>query len=259
MATISAVVITKNEQGNIKDCLKSLAFVDEIVVVDDYSTDRTATIAKKFTDQVFLRKLDTLGGQKRFAVSKTSGQWILLVDADERIPPALAREIQIAVRSPLFDAYNFYFASFLFSRALRPTLSGGQVLLFRKNKGRIISDNIHERVEVNGKVGQLKNPILHYSYPSVYEMIEKFNRYTGPEAMLTFERGERSSILKIIFTIPRVFFWRYLISGEWRDGKRGFVLSAMFGIYHLLVMLKLFEIESKKGSGRFSSVKYIPK
>lgn len=262
------MIITKNEEKNIAECLESVCdLASEIVVVDDYSSDRTVDVAKKLGAKIYLRKFESFGSQKRFGIGKTSGQWILLLDADERITKPLAREIRGVVGresggnlgSNGYDGYNFYFQSFLFGKPMRPVMSGGQVLLFRENKGKIISDEVHERVEVSGRVGQLKNPLLHYSYPSVFEVIDKFNRYTGPEAIEAYKRGERTSILKIIFAIPRVFFWRYFVGGEWRDGIRGFALSMMFGIYHLLVQLKLWEIDSITSVDKFSSNRFIPK
>lgn len=258
--SISCVIITKNEEKNIGDCINSAKIaVDEIIVVDDFSSDKTVEIAKKFGALVYQKKLVSLGSQKRFGVIKTSGAWVLLLDADERLTKALVLEIKEAVKNHNFAAYNFYFQSFLFGKSLRPTFSGGQILLFRKNKSRIVSDLIHERIVVDGKLGQLKNPLLHYSYPSIFEVVDKFNRYTNPEAYLAYRRGERTNFIKIIFSIPRVFFWRYFLGGEWKDGIYGFIVSVLFGIYHLLMQLKLFEIQMKKGKDKFVSVKYVSK
>ena len=254
------MIITKNEEKNIKECLVSVSsLADEIIVVDDYSLDKTVGIAERFGVKVYQRKLVSLGEQKRFGVGRASGEWVLLLDADERLTKNLSAEVKRAVKSKEYDGYNFYFRSFLFGKPMKPVLSGGQILLFKKSKGKIVSDEVHERVQVRGRVGQLKNPLLHYSYPSVFEVINKFNRYTGPEALIAYKKGERGGILKIIFAIPRVFFWRYFVGGEWKDGMHGFVLSMMFGIYHLLVQLKLWEIQSKKGPDRFASVRYVSK
>src|SRR3990167_2810945 len=257
---ISAVIVSKNEERQIEDCLKSCRFVDEIILVDDFSNDKTCDIAQKYNAKVYLRKLDSIAKQANFGYRKARGEWILAISADERISPKLRQEIRLAVKSKKYDGYNFYFQSFLFGEALRPTLSGGQIRLFRKSKGYITKEDIHEKIKIkSGKIGHLNNPILHLSYPSVFTVVEKFNRYTNPEAMLAYGRGERTNLAKILLAIPRVFFWRFLVAGEWRDGRRGFILSCLFGIYHLLWQLKLWEIQNKQGRDKFATVKFVPK
>lgn len=259
-STLSVVVVTKNEEELVRNCLASVKqLADEIVVVDDYSSDKTIKIAKEFTDKIFLRRSETLGKQKNWAISQAKSDWVLLLDADEKISPELRAEILTVIQNDNYDGYNIYFQQFLFGKPLLPTLSGGHPRLFRRGKGKITDLPVHEKIVVNGKIGQLKNPIIHFSYPSVFAVVEKFNRYTNPEALLAYQRGERTNLFKIITVIPRVFFWRFLLGGEWKDGRRGFIVSALFGIYHLLWQLKLWEIQNSKGKDKFDSVRYIPK
>ena len=260
LSMLSVVVITKNEEKQIAKCLETCRFADEIIVVDDFSTDKTCQIARKCNAKVYLRRLDSIAKQADFGYSKAKGEWILAIAADERISFKLSQEILRAIKSKEYDGYNFYFQSFLFGKALGSTQTDGQVRLFKKNKGYITKERIHEKIRVKrGKIGQLKNPILHYSYPSVFGVVEKFNRYTNPESYLAYKRGERTNLFKISVAVPRVFFWRYLVAGEWRDGKRGFILSFLFGIYHLLWQLKLWEIQNRQGGDKFATVKFVPK
>ena len=260
LPVISAVIVSKNEEKQIEDCLKSFRFVDEIILVDDFSNDKTCDIAQKYNAKVYLRKLDSIAKQVNFGYSKAKGEWILAIAADERISPKLSQEILRAIKSNEYNGYNFYFQSFLFGKTLRLALTGGQIRLFKKNNGYITNEEIHEKIMIkSGKIGQLASPILHFSYPSVFTVMDKFNRYTNPEAMLAYKRGERTNLAKILLAIPRVFFWRFLVTGEWRDGRRGFILSCLFGIYHLLWQLKLWEIQNKQGRDKFATVKFVPK
>lgn len=244
---LSVVVITKNEQQNIKECLESLRLLaDEIIVVDDFSNDSTVSIAKKYTQKIFQHKLETLGRQKQWAIKKAKGEWILSIDADERISHKLALEIKSVLRKPKSDAYNIYFQQFFLGKPLPPTLSGGHPRLFKRGKGRITSNWVHERIIINGKVGQLKNVILHFSFPSIGQTIDKFNRYTSLEAMEMYNRGVRVKLPKIFFAVIYNFWLRQKVNKDYQKGVRGFIMTSLFLIYTFLKWIKIWELQQKK-------------
>lgn len=248
--SISAVIITKNEQDVIADCLKSLTWVDEIILVDDFSNDNTVKIAKKYTKKVFLHKLQTLGKQKQYALNKARGDWIIMIDADERISENLRREIINAIKKSDYTAYNVYFHQFFLGKPLEPTLSGGHPRIFRRGFGKVTPDAVHERIIIIGKIGQLKSPIIHFSHQSISQLVNKFNRFTDKEAKIMFSRGSRIGI----FTLPGSLLYNFWIrQKEFRDyksGLRGFVLTSIFLIYHFIKWIKIWELQTLAKKGR---------
>lgn len=244
---ISVVVITKNEQNNIKGCLESVRrLADEIILVDDFSYDSTVDIAKKYTKKIFQHKLETLGKQKQWASKKAKGEWILLLDADERINSKLTTEIKSVLRNPQYDAYNIYFQQFFLGKPLPPTLSGGHPRLFRREKGKITADSVHERIIIEGKMGQLKNLIFHYSFRSISQTLAKFNKYTNDEAEIMYQQGVRVNLVKIIFCLPYHFWIRQKVYKDYKAGTLGFIMTMLFVIYHFLKWAKIWELQYRE-------------
>lgn len=243
---LSVVLITKNEEEMIGGCLDSISWANEKIVVDDYSTDRTAEVAKQRGAKVIRRRLDTIGKQKQYAISKARGEWVLLLDADERVSPKLRREIKKAIKNPEFGAYNVWFHQYFLGEPLRPTLHGGHPRLFRRGKGRVTPAAVHERIIVDGKISQLQTPITHYSHQSVSQLIEKFNRYTDDEALILHDGGSRSNWIGIFVAPFYTFFRRQFTDKDFLSGIRGLVLSILFSLYTLMKWLKVWEIEYRK-------------
>jgi len=223
---LSAVVITLNEEKNIADCLETLKFADEIVVVDSGSSDETREIARRFTSKVSLRKFDDFSSQKNFAAAQAKGDWILSVDADERVPEALAAEIkEVLSRNEAADAYRVRRRTRIFGRDFK--FSGLQndapVRLFRKNKALFIK-LVHEIVDVRGSTGVLKNPLEHRSFQTIAEHQRRLNLYTSLESLPAGERRDPGWADYCLRPLRR-FFLIYLKGQGFRDGPQGFLYA----------------------------------
>jgi ADP-heptose:LPS heptosyltransferase len=245
MPPLSAFIITKNEAVDIEACLKSLSgLADEIVVVDDESTDATVEICKRLGAKVFHKKFDGFGPQKQFALEQTTGEWVLSIDADERVPAALAEEIRRLMGSqPKHNGYkirrNFYFLG----RHLRfGGLGKDWVLrLFRKNQGRFRNVKVHESIDVSGTVGRLRNPLEHYSYPTLEEYRKKRDQYTTLAAQEQWAKGRRFS-WRDHFRPAWELGVRVIAKGAWLDGQPGITYAALSAGATWLRAVKLREL-----------------
>src|SRR5438132_8008716 len=178
---VSVVVITKDEERNIERCLRTVDWAAETVVVDAHSTDQTREKAKAMGARVVERDWPGYGPQKNFAVSLASNSWVLNLDADERVTPELAAEIGRAVGNPEYKAYRVFIPTYFMGRPLkhygRAPRDPGHIRLFHKDFARFDSRLVHEVVDVDGSVGWLKAPILHYSYPTLGTYWRKIHCY----------------------------------------------------------------------------------
>jgi len=243
MKTISAVVITNNEERNIGECLLSLKFADEIVVVDSGSADRTLELIRNFTDKIFIRPLSSFYEAKNFGIEQASGEWILSVDADERVSPELGEEIKRVVESsPEEVGYFIPRRNFLGNKWLK---YGGQypdfqLRLFRKDKGRFAPVAVHERVEVEGKVGYLQNVLLHYTYRDLSDFLHKIDRYTSLEAQETGGSG-KISVFDLFYLPTRKFLSTYVLKRGYKDGILGITACGLTAFYVFVKLAKVWE------------------
>lgn len=245
---ISATLITLNEEDNIENSLKNLRnVVDEVIVVDSGSSDKTVEIAKKFGAKVFFRKFDNFANQKNWAVRNSSGDWVLAIDADEEITPDLAKEIKNVVKSGLYVGYLIPRRNFILGKEIKhsrwsPDL---HIWLWKKDFGKWIGD-VHEEVKVLGKVGILKNSKIHNSHKTASDFIKTNNFYSTLEAQSYFESNIRFSFLKMFWESLFEFSVRFLYKKGVLDGSRGFILAYLMGVYKLTVWIKLWELEQKR-------------
>jgi len=252
---LSTIIITKNESRNIRRCLNSVSWTDEIVIVDSGSEDDTLKICEEFDCRV--EKSDWLGfgPQKNKALSLASGDWILSIDADEEVTPALRQEIQTLVAKNSnntaweIDRKSNYCGKFLKHSGWSPDYV---LRLFRKGAGKFSNDSVHERILVDSsktKIARLNSALLHYPMPSFEQAIDKMNLYSTLSAREKFERGERSSLLKAIARGVWTFFRILILQGGFLDGKHGFMLaiSNAGGTYYKYVKLAhLYDIDHPK-------------
>jgi GT2 family glycosyltransferase len=241
---LSVVIITKNEEKVIEDCLKSVSWADEIVVVDDYSTDKTAEIAKKYASKLLFRKLDTLGKQKRFAISQARHDWILSLDADERVTPELAQEIQSLLKGkPPLGAYNIYFTNHFLGH---PVKYGGEdyyhLRLFHKDFAEMTPAAIHEGLRAKGEVGFLKGKISHYSYKSLRQVIKKFWQYSKPEGEKLLESGAKFRYFYLVKYPLLDFYIRVFHKRGYKDGIWGILLALAFSFYEFARFWQYFRL-----------------
>lgn len=173
-----------------------------------------------------------------------------MLDADERIAESLKKEVIEAVSKGNFDAYNVYFHQFFLGQPLVPTLSGGHPRIFKRGLGKIIPDAIHEKIVINGSIGQLKTPIIHLSHRSLSQLISKFNHFTDKEAKIMFEHGSRVGKLTIISSLIHNFWIRQKVYQDYKSGIRGLVLTSLFLIYHFLKWIKIWELQTLVKDGK---------
>lgn len=247
MAKVSVIIITYNEEKNIKRCLSSIDWVDEIVVVDSQSTDDTKKIASEFTQRIFDVKWEGFGKTKDFAKDEASHQWILSLDADEVVTQDLKEEIQNITKSE--DSLNGYYiprkSNFLGKWIKHGGWYPDYVLrLFKKDKAKFIDSVVHERAEVNGRIGYLKNALLHYTDPNFDHYLEKLNRYTSLGAEELFRKGKRAKLFDLILRPLAVFFKMYFVKKGFLDGLSGFILAVSSAFHVFSKYVKLWHLGS---------------
>ena len=250
---ISVTIITLNEEREIERCIKSVrSIADEIVVVDSGSTDRTVEFAKKLGAKVYFRKFDDYASQKNFATEKAKGDWILSIDADETVSEKLAEEIKEAIKQKAFYGYLIPRQNILLGAEIKHTRwsPDKHIWLWRKGKGRWIGQ-VHEEVQVEGWVGELKEGKIHYQYESVTEFLKMMNRYTDRMADEMVSQGKKFSLFMLFYAPLLSFFRRFFYKKGFLDGWRGFVLSYLMAIYRFTTWVKLWERDkSEKKTSR---------
>ncbi len=231
-ARVSACIIARNEEERIARCLDSLSWADEIIVVDARSTDGTVRLVREYGARVEVRAFTDYADQKNYAVSLAGGEWVLSVDADEVVSPALRDEILGAAERPDADGYRIRRRSRIFGRVFRftGTQDDAPLRLFRKAKGRF-EGAIHETFKLEGQVGTLKNFLEHYTYENVKQYLERFNRYTSAEAQKFFREGKRPRWSDLSLKPLLMFLRLYVLKQGFRDGFQGFVFSILSAYY----------------------------
>jgi len=232
---LSACIITYNEADRIEDCLRSLSFCDELVVVDSHSTDSTRDIASSLGARVIERDWPGYRTQKQFAVDTASSDWVLCLDADERVTPELRSEIE-ALRAGGFAGYAGWFVPRIteyFGRFLRHgnAYPDRLIRLFDRRHGGWIGDEIHENTRVTGPVGRLRGHLEHFSYRSLTDHHRRMARYADLMAQALYARGKRCGLLKVLVNPQWRFFRGYFVRLGFLDGWRGLVFALVEANY----------------------------
>jgi glycosyltransferase involved in cell wall biosynthesis len=243
---LSAVISTFNSATVLEDCLKSLSFADEIVVVDHKSLDETVKIAKKYTKHVFSQTNNPqeIDLQKNFGFEKATGDWILSVDADERVSEALSREINEAIQSDSgFSAYRMPRKNIIFNKWIEHSIwwPDYQLRLFKKDKGRYTKAKVHQNIEIDGTIGELKEPLDHQNYQSISQYLSKMDQYTENEANSFVSQNVHFLWIDIIRMPISDFLKTFFLQEGYKDGLHGLVLSVLQGFYMFLVVTKVWE------------------
>ena len=243
--TLSVAVITKNEEERLPDCLRSVSFADEIVVVDSKSTDKTVEIAKEFGCRVFVEDWKGYSSQKNSAIGKCKHDWVLVIDADESIPEETKNEIVRIINATAnsADAYSFPRKNFFHGKWIRHSgwWPDRVVRLFKKSKGRTDNSLVHEAIEVNGTIKNLSTPIIHNSIKDLTFVLEKINIYSSLGAESLLKKGKQSSAFKAFFRGIMAFLKLYFLKRGFLDGHEGFVISFSHGVNTCYKHLKLKE------------------
>ncbi len=227
MPRLSAIIIAQNEAGNIGACLDALSFCDERIVVDGGSTDATAQIAQARGARVLSHPFEGFGAQKGFALSLATGDWVLSIDADERVSPALAREIADAIARGGADAYDLPRRSSFCGRVMDHSgWSPDHVLrLFRRDKAYFSSDLVHERVVCSGAVSRLQEPLMHDPVLRLEDALSRMDRYSTAGAEQMLAAGKRVSFMSGISHGLWTFIRTYILRAGFLDGREGFLLA----------------------------------
>lgn len=242
--SISAVISVFNGEKILDDCLKSLSFADEIIVVDNSSADKTLEIAKKYTSTIFTRPNNPmLNVNKNFGFSKAKGEWILYLDADERVTAELRKEIELSIRESLADGFYIPRKNLIFDKWIEHTgwYPDHQLRLFRKNRGKFEEKHVHEMVKVLGNVEYLKNDLVHYNYISVSQFLQKLQIYAPNEAKNLIEGDYKFKWQDSIGFPVKEFLSRYFARGGYKDGFHGLMLSIFMAFYHFIVFANIWE------------------
>lgn len=248
---ISAVILTKNSEKTIEKCLKSLMWCDEVVVMDSFSIDRTLEIAKMYNCKIYQVEWKGFSEQRNIGAQKATNDWVFFVDSDEFVTEELANEIMNKLSTNKYYGYYVPMKNFMFGKWMKHCGLDMQIhlRLYNRKYGRWTKD-IHETVQLEGQVGYLKNPLLHYAYPTINSLVVKVNRYTDLEAMELYKKGERFNFLNMTIESIGIFIYKYLIQGGFLDGYNGLIWSISLSYYRFLKWMKLWElILSKKIDG----------
>jgi glycosyltransferase involved in cell wall biosynthesis len=239
---LTVTVITRNESANLDAALASVAWADEVLVVDSESTDETAAIARRYTDRVETRAWPGYSAQKNYAASRASHDWILSLDADERVTPALAAEIRaLLATEPPHRGYRVPRISHYLGRWIRGTdwYPDYQLRLYDRRAGAWNGRRVHESVRLeNGAPGQLTQDLQHYPYRDISHHLATIDRYTTLAAEQMSAEGRTPSLAAVALHPPFAFFRNYVLRGGFRNGGAGFVVSVLNSYYVFLKLAK---------------------
>jgi glycosyltransferase involved in cell wall biosynthesis len=248
--SLSVVIITLNEEANLPRTLKSVAWADEVVVLDSGSTDGTREIAESFGAKFLVESWKGFAAQKNSALAKASGDWILSLDADEEVEPELAQEIRDTLaRDPAQSAFWIPRKNFFLGRWIR---HGGfypdpKLRLFKKGSGAFERRLVHEDIQVQGPAGKLRHNLLHHAYPTLESYLEHMNRYSSLGADMAAAKGHAGFSLVDIFLRPRLtFFYNYFLRGGFLDGREGFLLHLYHANYVSWKYAKAWELSRSR-------------
>lgn len=248
--TISCAIVVFNEERNICDCLETAKWMDEIIVVDSYSTDRTIELGRSYSDRIYQRAWNGFGEQKNFAVDHATSTWVFIIDADERITPELRVEIEAILKSHdphapevyFVPRRNFHFGKFVTRAGCYPDY---QLRLFRRGIGRMDNQEPHPKFVFKGKSGYLHSPLNHFTERTIHDYLRKHGNLTSLAAK------ERSKTKQTVYWSDLAFrplfsFCKYYLARQgFRDGMQGFLVSAFASMYTFNKYAKLWELQQR--------------
>ncbi|MBI3582921.1 MAG: glycosyltransferase family 2 protein [Nitrospinae bacterium] len=249
--TISAVIITMNEEENIRACLEGIKWTDEIVIVDSFSSDRTLEICRGYTNKIFQREMSGFGEQKQFAIEKAASDWILSIDADEVVTKELKGEIKGVLKEETeYNGFKIFRKNIYLGRPIR--YCGWYVpiiRLFKRGKGRFNEKKVHEEIFVDGNVGLLKGEIMHNTYKNISHHLEKIDSFTTYDADELIKKGvvlKPSNCLWYFVFKPMVrFFQKFVLQKGIFEGIHGLILSINAAMVVFINYVKLWEKQQK--------------
>lgn len=249
---LTVVLITKNEEKRLRPSLESIkGWADEIIIVDDESTDSTRELAAEYTDKIFIRKMDVEGTHRNWGYAKAGNRWVLTLDADEALTPELKEEIAEAITCDRFTHYSMPSYVYIGTYCLKMEWDRGKVKLFQKDKFRYEDVSVHPRIITEGEGGHLRGKVIHYSYRDFADYLVKLNGQTTLEAEKWFNIYKRDpkwgnrkmNFPHAIWRMIDRFFRTYFSRKGYRDGFVGFMLSFCSGLYQIYAYAKFWELK----------------
>jgi glycosyltransferase involved in cell wall biosynthesis len=247
---ISAVIITLNEEHNIKDCLKTVKWADEIIIIDSESKDKTKEIASEFTDKIYSTETNDFASKRKLGIQKASNDWIFFLDADERVTPELKDEIlnlqennqENNIEGYLINRKNFYLGKWVKHSGIYPDY---HLRLFKKQNSIITNRPVHEGVEVKGPLQKLENHILHYSVNSLEGLVEKCDLYSSLQAKEFLQNGKKVSKFSVFPKAFAMFLIVFFSRKGYKDKASGFFVGISYSLTNFLTSLKLLKLQKK--------------
>jgi glycosyltransferase involved in cell wall biosynthesis len=245
--SLTVVVLTKNEEACIAECLDSVKWADEVIVVDDESTDRTVEIVRRYTDKVFIKKMDVEGRHRNWAYAQAGNKWVLSLDADEKVTGELKREITVAITSADSVAFSIPLRNYIGQYWVRygGWYPAAKVRLFKKDKFRYEEAEVHPRVFIEGSCGHLKSDIIHKGYPDLEHFLNSINRQSTLEAIKWINTSRKMSLARALWRVTDRFFRRYIRKKGYKDGLYGFIIAYFDSLYQILSYAKYREMKDK--------------
>jgi glycosyltransferase involved in cell wall biosynthesis len=246
---LTAVILAKNEEKGIAECVKSVAFCDETIVVDDGSTDRTAEVAERSGAKVYAHTLDDdFSKQRNFGLQKARGEWVLFIDADEVVGDKLRAEIlEVINRSDGTSGYRLRREYDFLGRVIKyGELRSARILRLAKRESGIWVRRVHEYWDVRGRIGNLKSPLYHSPRMDVSGFVMKLNRWSDIHAAENLREGKKVTLVKIIFYPPVKFIRSYFFNFGFLEGVQGFLLAAFMSLHSFLAWSKQWEMQQRK-------------
>lgn len=241
MQTITVIIPTYNEENYIQDCLRSISFADQIIIIDSYSSDNTLELLKEFKCKIIQRKFDNFSNQKNEAIKLAKSDWILFIDADERVTEKLKYEIKETIENPKHQAYKIKFPHFYMNRFLYHTEN--RVVRLVKNKDILFEGEVHEKLLHQGSVGLLKNFMIHYTYKGLFNYIKKKDSYAWFQAKMSKDKSKSANYFFLVFKPFYRFFHTYIIRKGFLDGVPGLAVATIdaYGVFSRYVKMILLE------------------
>lgn len=244
MKNLSVVIVSHNEESNIIDCLKSIAWAEEIILIDGKSSDKTVEVARNYTKDIYIVDNDVCEVNRIIGVNKACGEWILFLDADERVTPGLKVEICKAIgNKSSINSYRIYRENYFYGKKVHYGSPDYHLRLFKKEEIKVLPDKIHRFVEINGRESKLKGKLLHFPFRKISDHIKKAKFYAETESnYLLVEKkvNIRWYNLGWYFVVRPLgkFFQSYIVMKGWMDGVVGIVISALSAYYEFLKYVK---------------------
>lgn len=243
---LSVVVITKNEEKNIEDCLKSVrGWADEIVIVDDESSDETVALAQKYADKVFHRKMDNEGKHRNWAYAQAKNEWVLSLDADEAASEELKKEISATLPNTAFHAFSIPLRNYIGDYWVRYSgwYPAGKLRLFMKSRFKYEEVEVHPRVFLEGETGHLTKDIVHKGYPDFEHFLASLNRQTTLEARKWIQTGRQMSLGRAVWRTLDRFPRSFIRKKGYKDGFIGFMIAFFTSLYQIMSYAKYWEMK----------------